>query len=65
MSRGKELRDLTPKRVTQRKSIENIGFRDFAANRSFSENGLGQWDEKHGLAHQICCQAHVTLAFCK
>jgi hypothetical protein len=27
-----------------------MGFRDFAANRSFSENGLWQWDEKQGLA---------------
>ena len=27
-----------------------MGFRDFAANRSFSGNGLWQWDEKSGLA---------------
>jgi hypothetical protein len=27
-----------------------MGFRDFAADRSFSENGLWQWDEKQGLA---------------
>jgi hypothetical protein len=29
---------------------KNMGIRDFAANRSFSGNGLWQWDEKQGLA---------------
>ncbi len=51
-----------PKRVTRRKSSkssEKIGFRDFATCRSFNENGLGQWDQKHGLARPIWCQAHA------
>jgi hypothetical protein len=37
-----------------------MGFRDFTANRSFSENGLWQWYEKPGLARHADCSWVVS-----
>jgi hypothetical protein len=39
-----------------------MGFRDFAANRSFSENGLWQWYEKPGLARHAGVINRIRLA---
>ena len=38
-----------------------MGFRDFAANRSFSGNGLWQWDEKQGLARHMVDDLHSFI----
>ena len=38
-----------------------MGFRDFAADRSFSGNGLWQWDEKQGLARHMVDELHLYI----
>jgi hypothetical protein len=41
-----------------------MGFRDFAADRSFSENGLWQWDEKQGLAMLVISGRFSAFGAC-
>jgi hypothetical protein len=38
-----------------------MGFRDFAANRSFSENSLWQTHEKQGLARHMVDDLHSFI----